>query len=513
MPAKTGTKVQPKKTNLITPSVLNEEQEDTLIALKSERAKRSLYEFLKEFSDVVSPIKFVDNWHIYYLCSRLERIGKRILAGEKVDKHLIINCPPNSSKSMLCAVMLPAWLIANDPATTIICSSYSDDSSSDTSTKCKSIIDSDKFALYFPWVQLKLDRQNKNDYHTTMNGFRFSSSTKSSTRGRHAILLISDDQDDSRTIDSEGERKKTHDYLTGTLFTRKIDPERTYFIGVQQRMGPDDTTAFLIGSNPDMYEHIVLPAEYNEKTLQPASLKPYYDANVGLLDPVRLSRAYLNNMKKDMRLRDFNCQYNQNPYVSSDTQIVEGDWFPVITQEEFNKLSSNKHFAVDFYLDLSYTTDRKNDCSCIMATAKIDTFLYLLNISRIWLEFPDLCRHVVQWTKVNGLSPLSRIVVEPKASGISLYQTLRQNTGLNLVQGVALNKFHGNKKQRIINISPILEGQRCILVKGPWNRNFLEECSSFSGVRDDTDDQLDCLWMAVSEKLLRKSNYGKYNTR
>lgn len=506
MPETKTIKSLPKK-------IPSDDQEDILIALKSERCKRSFYAFVKEFTSEVSTLPYYDNDYIPVICAELERIGKRIVAGEKVDQHLCLNQSPSTSKSLLCSVLWPAWLWANDPRITIIRSSYAAGISTDLSTKCRQVIQSDKYTLFFPWVKLKEDRQNKNDYHTTMNGCIYSCATTTQVRGRHAILLILDDPDDSESVYSDVERKKTHDYISGTLSTRVLDPERTYMVLVQQRMHQDDSTNFLLSVMPGKFKQIVLPAEYNEKTVKPASLKWIYDKNDGLLDPVRLSREILQARKMFMGSRAFQTQYNQNPLLS-ESQIVKEGWFPIITQDEFNKMSYTKHFAVDFYLDPAYTEDRKhNDCSCLMATTKIDNFLYILNVSRVWLEFPDLIRHVSQWTQANGYSPRSRIVIEPKASGLSLFQTLRSNTGLNIIQGVSLNKHAGNKKQRVANISPILESERVILIKDTWNRDFLDECAAFTGAKGDVDDELDCLWMAVTEKLQRKSNYGKYNTR
>lgn len=72
--------------------------------LLAERCRRKLHTFVQQAWPVVEPgVPFVDNWHIEVICEHLEAVSR----GE--IRKLVINQPPRTTKSLLVAVLWPAW--------------------------------------------------------------------------------------------------------------------------------------------------------------------------------------------------------------------------------------------------------------------------------------------------------------------------------------------------------------------------------------------------------------------
>jgi hypothetical protein len=63
----------------------------------SELYRRSFYKFSKDAYKVIhNGNSWVDNWHIKFICDRLQKEVERIANGQDRDKHLIINIPPRT---------------------------------------------------------------------------------------------------------------------------------------------------------------------------------------------------------------------------------------------------------------------------------------------------------------------------------------------------------------------------------------------------------------------------------
>ncbi len=191
---------------------------------KAELCRRSLYTFLQEFWDVIIPEDPIWNWHIEMICDevqtaimRVVRLPERPAAFEGVRflmpkkpreaklYDLLVNVPPGSLKSTIITVMCPAWAWTIDQTLRIISASYSGDLSQDHAVRSRDIIQSDKYKLYFPEVEIRADQNNKNNYKNTMNGERYATSVGGTVMGIHAHLIIIDDPLNTKQSISEAD--------------------------------------------------------------------------------------------------------------------------------------------------------------------------------------------------------------------------------------------------------------------------------------------------------------------
>src|SRR4051812_14711827 len=78
--------------------------------------------FLTEAFKILQPGRdFIDNWHIDAIVHCL----RQSMTGEL--RRLILNMPPRQLKSLIVSVILPAFMLGNDPAIKIATVCYGDE--------------------------------------------------------------------------------------------------------------------------------------------------------------------------------------------------------------------------------------------------------------------------------------------------------------------------------------------------------------------------------------------------
>lgn len=456
----------------------------------ADECKKKFFYFVKTFWDVIISESPIYNWHIPYLCDELQKLSVSIINREPKPYDLIINIPPGTTKSTIITIMFPAWLWANDPTIRIITNSYSGDLSIEHSTKSKDIIVSEKYMLLFPQIKLRPDKQGKQHYENTFGGFRYSTSTGSTITGYHAHVIINDDPLNPKQASSEHLRFLANEHIK-TLSSRKVNKESTPMVTVMQRLHAEDVTGYLLKRKGDKIRHICLPAELSDM-VNPFELRDKYVD--GLLDPLRLNVAALEEAKIDLGSKGYAGQYQQTP-TTEGGNIVKRDWFRTMTQADFKALRYNE--TMHFYLDTAYNKKKlraDNDPSGIIAACRIGNNIYIADAMKVWKEMPDLLRFLPEYMSANGADDRSTLNVEPRANGESVIQMLRELTTLN-VKETATPK--DSKEVRLRAVSPRIECGRVYLVEGNWNDEFLTEVCGFP--TQPHDEYVDVLGYAIND--------------
>lgn len=458
---------------------------DILVQAEREVCREDFFQFIQSFWKVVIPDKPVYNWHIEYLAKELQVIGERIKAREPKLYDLIINVPPGSTKSTIATVMFPAWLWAIDPTIKVISSSYSSGVSIDHAVKSRDVIKSDKYRELYPEVEIRPDKDGKSHYGNSKTGMRYVTSTGGTVTGMHGHVIIQDDPLNPKQSASEKEIENAKHFVDRTLSSRKVDKLITPVITIMQRLHEDDVTGHLLGKEGKKIKHICLPAEESER-VNPPELKSRYIN--GLLDPVRLSAEVLADAKADLGSYAYAGQYDQNP-APEGGGLIKKAWFGR------SDMSYLENATWDFVIDPAYTENENNDPSALMAYCWSDNLLTIRMVESVHMEFPDLCKYIQAFCKAHGYTSGSSIYVEPKASGKSIVQSLKQGTGLNIMEGDNPTR---DKVARVKDITATLESGRVGLVLGAWNEAFKHQCAVFPNGKHD--DEVDCLVMAVNQQ-------------
>ncbi len=454
----------------------------------AEACKRSFYDFVQMFWDTVSTEVPVWNWHIKIICDDLQQVAERVKNREKkLFDYFIINVPPGSSKSTIVSEMYPCWCWIIDPSQRFICGSYSSTVSEDIADKCRKIFTSDLYQKLFPEVGIR--RDVKTHLENDQKGERYTTSTGSGITGIHAHQILIDDPLNPQQASSEVERATANRWITETLGTRQVDKEVTVTIIIMQRLHENDPTGYLISRKGLRIKRICLPAEVS-KSVHPVELASNYQD--GLLDPVRASRAALAVELEKLGSYAYAGQYDQVP-ANLAGGIIKREWFDIID-------GSWKGKQMKFVLDTAYTVKKENDPSGLLAYYRHGNDLVITNFESSRLEFPQLTKYTAAFVKNNGYSHSSTIRIEPKASGKSLVQQLRQVTKLNVSEDVNPEK---DKVTRATSITAKLESRRVKLLRGEWNDRFLAEVCMFP--RANHDEAVDCLVMAVRAELFKNT--------
>lgn len=466
--------------------------------VEAELCKRSFFEFFKRAVMVLEPsTKWSFNWHIEYVCNILQEEVERIIRGDKKTKDLIFSLPFRSSKSLIISVCLPTWCLIKDPTLTILNVSATADLATKFSHKAKMIITSNWFEDRFSDIfTLRQDSKAKSNFITDKGGGIQAFGITGTIIGSGGDLILIDDPSSPDANNSPNSFKMVVNTYLDVLYSRLNNPDVGLRVLVQQRLNVNDLTGFLLNTQPDKYRHVCIPAELTDD-VYPKDLAMYYKD--GLFWPDRFSREVLDDFKQVLRGSAYASQLMMRP------QLLEGDlikrsWFPII------KLSEVIKYNIEWNLvcDTAYTTSTKNDPSALMICGTYQNNLYIRKVIQRWLQFYELIEEIKELQKIYNIK---RIYVESKASGISILQELKRQTGFNILP---LDPI-GDKVARVTSIQPQLESGRVILVEDDTNEAFLNEVASFPAGRDD---QVDVLCYSV-QQFLNKSNAPvlKYYTR
>jgi predicted phage terminase large subunit-like protein len=455
---------------------------------KAEKCKRDFSFFVQEFWSEIISDTLIFNWHIPYLCEELQNLSLGIVGRIPKEYDLTINIPPGTSKSTIATVMLPAWIWTIDPTIRVLTASYSSSLSLDHAIRSRDIIQSDKYKSYFGDIELKADQNNKGHYKNTKGGERYATSVGGTITGFHAHLIIVDDPLNAKEATSEVQRKSANEFMDTTLSTRKVDKEVTPTILIMQRLHEDDPTGNWIKKKDKKIKHICLPAEISED-IKPIELKDNYID--GLLDPIRLSRNVLHDMKIDLGSYGYAGQMMQRP-APLDGGIWK-KWFKVIPDSDFPQNLVN--LATDW--DLAYTEKETNSASAYVTSGKLGNDMYIQDIGFEWLEFPDLINYMK--------SKKAPHHIEAKASGKSAKQSLSKLG----IPAIEVKVTGGDKIARATQVTPFAESGMIYIKESLVNKLYHDDKQGILNFPNGQHDDLqDALVQAIFRLLVRSFEFA-----
>lgn len=480
-------------------SLLNREVEYDIIR---EIHRRSYYEFYKKAFTILNPGEpFNDNWHLEYLCNRLQDELARVNKQQSREQDIIINVPFRSSKSLIVSVIFPVWAWIIRPSTKFICVSFSNDLALELATLSRNLLTSEWFTdIYGDKYHPTMDENTKGFFKNKFSGFRKSVGTGGQVTGSGADFILLDDAQNPKKAASEVERKNTINFYEQTLYSRLNQPEIGVRINIQQRLHENDLTGHLVKKAADDYELIKIPAEVTPNDLpSPPSLVSYYKDN--LFWPSRFSKAQLLSYERILGSYGAAGQLQQRP-APAEGGLVRREWFieidPITLQRDLTE------HPINFYIDAGDLKDenaQNSDFLGILAAYKKDNHVFIVDVSQVKMEFFELCKFIPKYVTKHYYTNNSKIKIEPKSSGRSIVSQLKSTTMLNVVE---LKAPKDDKITRLMAIQPLLESGRVRLLKGSYVKDFLDQLCMFPNAQND--DMVDVLMYAVSD-MLQESDF------
>lgn len=393
-------------------------------------------------------------------------------------KNLMVFMPPQEGKSTIVSEAFPAWVLGKKPRLKIVGCSYASSLAEKVSRNIQRIIDSPEYQAIFPDTYLNGSKVRSNtrgylrnvDIFETVGygGFFKAVGVGGGLTGTPVdIAIIDDPVKDAMEAYSPTYRERVWDWYTSVLMTRLHNDSKQLFI--MTRWHDDDLAGRILKQEPEKWTVLSIPAI--RETL--ADGNDFDPRQVGeALWPERHSLERLLAAQRRSP-RFFSALYQQHPTIEGGN-IIKQTWFRHISAADFAK--KRKDQPIIFFVDTAFTEKTSNDPTGIIGACIIDNSLYITCAEKVYMKFPDLVRHIPQYTKSNGYSRCSSIRIEPKANGISVIDQLRELTDLNVVATPSPNE---SKETRLNANSPFVECGRVYLVDGLWNEAFIDEVCGF----------------------------------
>jgi predicted phage terminase large subunit-like protein len=436
----------------------------------------------RSFYDLNPQTSFSPSPHIEVMAARLEACRR----GE--IKRFIVNQPPRSLKSLAVSVAYPAWILGHNPTAQIICASYGQDLADKHARDCRTLMSSSFYQRLFPRTRLSTEKQSVNEFMTTANGFRMSTSVGGVLTGRGADLIILDDPLKPDDAMSQTRRHSVNEWYDNTLVSRLNSKETGTIILVMQRLHQDDLVGHVL--EQEDWEVSSFPAIAPEDEVHliesPFGRRRFERRGGEVLQPDRESLSTLKALRQTIGEYNFASQYQQDPMPLGGA-IVKTEW---LSYYEPKDLPSRFSCILQSW-DTANKGGELNDFSvCTTWGATFDWF-YLLSVFRRRLNYPDLKRAVLEQARVHHSDI---VLIEDKASGTQLIQDLRAEGIFGIVP---FDPPPGSDKVlRLHSQSAEFESGRVLLPhSAPWLEEYVRELTTFPGSK--FDDQVDSTTQAL----------------
>ena len=428
--------------------------------------------------------------------------------------NVMINMPPRHSKSSYATQLFPSYYLARNPTRFSMTASYNSQLATDFGRQQRLYLQHEETEMVFPDFALAKDSRAQDVFRTTEGGAAFNIGMGATTSGRPATLLSIDDPIKSRKeADSATQRQKAWDYYTSALTTRlqpEVNGERPIQIVCYTRWHPDDLGSRIMQTEDwaeGRWLHIVFPAiiqteaEHSRPVSElprsdsryiPKTKLPEVDEHLRIYKPIIESALWparfpIDELKRKQRMnpRDFAALYLQNPRIEGGN-LIKQNWWKLynpdnIRMEDFAQIiisidtAFKKTQTSDFTVAITMGITRNGD-------------IHIIDIIKGRWDFPELKQQSIALNNKWRGRGLRALYIEDKASGQSLIQELRRESGISVIA----HKVVHDKVSRVHAITPLIESGRVYLPKGaPWFDDFIEETLSFpSGTHDDQVDAM-----------------------
>jgi predicted phage terminase large subunit-like protein len=203
--------------------------------------------------------------------------------------------------------------------------------------------------------------------------------------------------------------------------SRLVNPKKSVKIILCQRLSNKDIIGH-IENRREHYEKIILPEEYegNRYTSAFPELNDPRKKEGELLWPERMGPKEVSERKVNMSTLGYSGQYQQRP-VPAGGHVFQREWF-------MKRIMNEQIIGRFISIDTSFGTNKVSDYSTfLVGELRPDYTLYVRDLFRARLEYPQL---VIETERIARQYKwkLKKILVESKASGISLIQSLNQSS-------------------------------------------------------------------------------------
>ncbi len=451
--------------------------EDLLKTIKAaeteirEDCETSLAKFVAHAFSIVDPNSYIHNWHLDEMALHLESVT------DGDESRLLFNIPPGHVKSLMVCVFWPAWVWGpkNMPHIRWLFSSYADSLVIRDSVKCRRLIESPWYQRFWgDRFQLTDDQNAKQKYDNTKLGYRLSTTIGGKATGERADIIVVDDPHNVKEAESTTRRKDVLDWWDEAIPSR-VNPDdgvnpRARVI-VQQRIHENDLAGHVIDKGT--YTHLCFPARYEKEHPHVCEFDRRTEEGE-LLFPALYPDKKITELERDLGSYAAAGQYQQRPTPRTGGMFNEDDFTYIEAHDVPDGLRWTR------YWDFASTDEKKAkdpDYTAGALGAIHQGQLIIKNVRRFRKAPPGVEKEIKQAAKDDGHSTQVVIEQEPGSAGKHVIDGYQRR----VLKGFTVrgDRPTGKKEVRADPVSALNEGGNLLLVKGPWNREFVAEACNF----------------------------------
>jgi predicted phage terminase large subunit-like protein len=503
---------------------VNQYPEQMYRAAKAHRLRGNFRKFTEEFWSVAEPAApFIPNWHVDAVCEHLAAVAKGQI------HRLVINVPPGTAKSLLAAVLWPAWVWTWNPAYRALFASYAASLATRDSIRCRSVIESDRYRALFVhdplrgeverW-SLKADQNTTTHFENSASGFRMALGVGGKATGYRGNCVLVDDAINVTDAPSKAVRDSTRDWWFTTMSSRVNDLARDSFVIIGQRVHEEDLSGLALERGG--YEHLCLPSEYDPKRTCKTSLgDPDKRRESGeLLFPKLFPKEVLDQARIDLGTDGYAGQHDQLP-TPPGGGLFKRQWWkfwqwddsppssvqrPKGCSERQTRILQRVGFKWDScvmsvdctFKDADHAKSGKPDWVVLLVVGCSGADRFVLYRWRAQAGLKATCDAIREASRL--FPGAFRKLVEDKANGSAVIETLEHE-----IQGIVPVDPEGGKEARANACAPQVEAGNVYLPSGAsWLEEFVGECASFP--KGKNDDQVDALTQALIDRMQGRGN-------
>lgn len=455
--------------------------------LLRESHRRSFYRFFVDMWPEFEPAApYIDAPHIKALCDHLQALY------EGTFSNLSIEIGPGYGKSLVCNVAFPAWIwgARKNPQYRMGFSTYADDLTTRDAGKFRTLIQSETYQRLYGHI-FKTTKLTDGLIRNDKSGYRAAFSVKGQVTGHRVNLWICDDLLNMREAYLESSRKEVKTHLKAISSRGQIGkPYKRVVIG--QRLHMDDAGGW--ARDRGGFVVLCLPTEYDPSRHCTTPIFTDWRKQPGeLLFPEGFGSDKVAEAKIDLGPYDYSAQHQQLP-VPVDGGVLKRSWWA-----ELNPFPNTGQKYVEKFLSLdsAFTENEKNDTSAIVILGITDWCIDVLDCWAGRLEMPQLLGQI---KAMAAQHKPTRVIVEAKANGLSIIQTLRQDSTFPyFVQGYNPGKL--SKDARAHAAAPYVARKLVrVPTSAPWSANYFSQMDIFPAgkVRDLADAAIQGILVACS---------------
>lgn len=519
------------------------------------KGEAKLYEgSLLEFSEYVWPvvepaIPMIRGWAMEAICEHLEAVT----AGH--IKRLLMNVPPGFSKSLLTDVFWPAWEWGprNMPWLRYVCASYSNHLTERDNMRCRNIVMSERYQrLWKSRFGISNEQFTKIKFANDKTGWKLATSVGGIGVGERGDRFIIDDPNNTMEMESQVTRDTTNMWFTEVVPDRLNNQTESAIVVIQQRLHEDDVSGTALSRDMG-YTHLMIPMEHDSARHCVTVLGIDEDDNEvnwedpriddGILAwPERFPEEACRALERDKGPYAWAGQYQQSPEPRGGA-IIKRDFWKMWEEAKFPPCE-----YILASLDSAYTEKQENDPSALTVWGvfrhetvitrparmgynsdyynaitnnvgeEIETRVFsmpkviLLYAWQDRLPFPELMQRVIDTCTVDSRTighprfPIDRLIIEAKASGMSVAQEMRSifaQTGRFGVELIPANRGQ-DKVARVHSIQHLFSEGMVYAPDKSWADMVIDQCAVFP--KSKHDDLVDSTSMAL--RYLRDNGFA-----